>query len=44
MTAFNVKEVAVCRVAIISNEMLRQIFILGIYEIFNINNSSNLDR
>ena len=43
MTEFNVKEVAVCRVVIFSNEMLRQIYFLGIKEIFNINNSSNLD-
>ena len=45
---FNVKEVAVCRVAIFSNEALHQIYFLGIYflalhQIFNINNSSNLD-
>ena len=43
MTKFNVKKVAMYRVAIILNEVLRQIYILGIYEIFNINNSSNLD-
>ena len=28
---FNVKEVAVCRVAIFSNEVLHQIYFLGIY-------------
>ena len=43
MTEFNVKEVAACRVAIISNGVLRQIYFLGIYEIFNINDSSNLE-
>ena len=35
--------VAVCGVPIFSNEMLYQIYFLRIYEIFNINNSSNLD-
>ena len=35
-------QLAVCRVAIISKEVLRQIYFLGIYEIFDIN-SSNLD-
>ena len=40
---FNVKEAAVCRVAIISNEVIRQIYFLGVYEIFSINNISNLD-
>ena len=39
---FNVKEVAVCKVAIISNEVLCQIYFLGICEIFNINNNSNM--
>ena len=43
MTEFDVKEVAVCRVAIFSNEVLRHIYFSGIYELFNINNSSNLD-
>ena len=43
VTEFNVKEVAACRVAIFSNEVLRQIYFLGIYEIFNKNNNSNLD-
>ena len=43
VTEFNVKEVTVFRVAIISNQVLRQIYFQGIYEIFNINNSSNLD-
>ena len=43
VTEFNVKEVPVCRVAIFSNEVLPQIYFLGMYEIFNINNSSNLD-
>ena len=42
MTEFNVKEVAVCRVATFSKKMLRQIYFLGIYEIFNINNASML--
>ena len=32
---FNVKKVAVCRVAIIPNEVLHQIYFLGIYKIFN---------
>ena len=40
---FNVKEVAVCRVAIFSNEALHQIYFLAIYKIFNMNNSWNLD-
>ena len=43
MTEFKVKEAAVCRVAIFSKEVLRQIYFLGIHEILNINNSSNLD-
>ena len=42
MTEFNAKEVAVCRVAIFLNEVLHQICLLGIYEIFNINNTSIL--
>ena len=41
---FNVKEVAVCRVALFSNEVIHQVFFLGIYLIFNIDNSSNLDH
>ena len=40
---FNVKEVAVFRVPIFSNKALCQIYFLGIYEIFYINSSSNLD-
>ena len=40
---FNVKEVPVCKVAIFSNEVPRQIYFLEIYEIFNRNNISNLD-
>ena len=43
MMEFNVKEVAVCRAAIFSNEVLHQIYFLGIYQIFNTNNSLNLN-
>ena len=42
MTEFNIKKVAVFRVAIFLNKVLRQIYFLGIYKIFNINDSSNL--
>ena len=42
MTEFNVKEVAVCRVVLFPNEVLPQIYSLGIYEIFHINNGLNL--
>ena len=40
---FTVKEVAAWRVASFLIEVLHQIYFLGIYQIFNINNSSNLD-
>ena len=40
---FNVEEVTVYKGAVFSNEVLPQIYFLGIYEIFNINNSTNLD-
>ena len=53
MTEFNVKEVTVCRVAIylfififiiliVFEKVLRQIYFLGIYEVFNTNNSSKI--
>ena len=40
---FTFKEVAVFRVAICLNGALRQMYFKEIYEIFNINNSSNID-
>ena len=43
MMEFNAEEVAVCKVEIPSNEVLRQIYFLRIYQIFSINNSSNID-
>ena len=42
VTEFNAKKVSVCRVTIFSNEVLRQIYFLGIYEIFNVINASML--
>ena len=41
--AFNIKEVAVRRVETSSNEVLRQICLLGIWERFTVSNSSSLD-
>ena len=41
-TESTVNYVAVCRAAIFLNEVLRQIYFLGIYEIFNFTNISNL--
>ena len=38
-----IKKITVCRVAIFLNEAVRQTYFLGIYEIFNITNSSNPD-
>ena len=43
MTEFTDKEFAVCRVAIFLKEAFHQIDFLGIYEICNITNSSDLD-
>ena len=43
MTEFTVKEVTVCRVAIFLKEALHHMDFLGIYEIFSITNSSNLN-
>ena len=43
MTEFTVKEVTVCGILSFLNEALRQIYNLGIYKIFNITSSSNLD-
>ena len=43
MTEFTVKKVAVFRVATFLNNALQQIYFLGIYKIFNITNSTNLD-
>ena len=43
MTEFAVTEVTVCKVISFLNEALRQIDFLGIYEMLNITDSSNLD-
>ena len=43
MTEFPVKKATVCRVAVFSNEVLRQIYFLGVYEMFIMTNSSNMD-
>ena len=43
MMEFTVKKVTVFSVATFLNEAFRQIYILEIYEIFNITNSTNLD-
>ena len=42
-TEITVRKVIVCRVAIFLREVIRQKYFLGIYEIFNMTNSSILD-
>ena len=39
VTEFTVREVTVCKVAVFLKEVSRQIYFLGIYEIFSITNS-----
>ena len=43
MSELSVKEVTACKVPIFWNEVLRQVYFLGISKIFNITNSSNIE-
>ena len=43
MSELSVKEVTACRVPIYWNEVLCQVYFLGISKIFNITNSSNVE-